>query len=103
MARKCIDRVIFNISFRLFDRVKNQSADRTACSPAMQPMHFLFWFPSFLRACDNTHTIHTSTARGTPRLPPVCDPAGLFSEDGELMKLYVEGSLMIPKPGIKRV
>ena len=31
------------------------------------------------------------------------DPAALFSEGGEVMKLHIEGSLMIPKPGIKRV
>ena len=28
---------------------------------------------------------------------------GLFSEDGEVMKLHIEGSLTTPKPGIKRV
>ena len=33
--------------------------------------------------------------------PP--DPAGLFSEGSEVMKLHIEGSLTIYKPGIKRV
>ena len=37
------------------------------------------------------------------RCPP--DPAGLLSEGGEvdLIKLHIEGSLTIPKPGNKRV
>ena len=34
-------------------------------------------------------------------LPP--DPAGLFSEGGDATKLHIEGSLMIPTSGIKRV
>ena len=34
-------------------------------------------------------------------LPP--DPAGLFSEGGEVIKLHMEGSLTISRPGIKRV
>ena len=33
--------------------------------------------------------------------PP--DPAGLFSEGGEVIKLHIEGSLTIPITGIKRV
>ena len=40
--------------------------------------------------------------RAQPGLPPP-DPAGFFSEGGEVIKLYIEGSLMIPIPGIKRV
>ena len=28
---------------------------------------------------------------------------GLFSEGGDVIKLHIEGSLTIPKPGIKRV
>ena len=27
------------------------------------------------------------------------DPTGLFSEGGEVIKLHIEGSLTIPKPG----
>ena len=33
--------------------------------------------------------------------PP--DPAGLFSEGGEVITLHIEGSLTIPVTGIKRV
>ena len=36
-------------------------------------------------------------------LAPLPDPAGLFSEGGEVIQLHVEGSLTILKPGIKRV
>ena len=38
---------------------------------------------------------------GAPPLPP--DSAALFSEGGEAIKLHIEGSLTIPKPGIQRV
>ena len=31
------------------------------------------------------------------------DLDGLFSEGGEVIKIYIEGSLMIPTTGIKRV
>ena len=31
------------------------------------------------------------------------DPAGLFSEGGDVIKLHIKGSLTIPKPDIKRV
>ena len=42
------------------------------------------------------------TRRWYSRLVPP-DPAGLFSEGGEVMELHTKGSLMIPKPGIERV
>ena len=42
-------------------------------------------------------------ATGDERDPPSPDPAGLFSEGGEVMKLRIIGSITIPKPGIKRV
>ena len=35
-----------------------------------------------------------------PSPPP--DPAALFSEGGEVIKLHIEGSLTIPAPDIKR-
>ena len=34
-----------------------------------------------------------------PSIPP--DSAGLFSEGGGVIKPYIEGSLTIPKPGLK--
>ena len=40
--------------------------------------------------------------RAAPAAPPP-DPAGLFSDDGEVTKFRIEGSLTIPKPGMKRV
>ena len=41
---------------------------------------------------------------GNPKIhnPPL-DPAGLFSEGAEAIKLRIEGSLTIPETGIKMV
>ena len=36
-------------------------------------------------------------------VPAPPDPAGLFSQGGGVIKLRIEGSLTIPKPGVIRV
>ena len=50
-----------------------------------------------LRRVDSRHEIGHSQYCGAP------DSAGLFSEGGEVIKLHTEGSLMIPRTGVKRV
>ena len=46
------------------------------------------------RACQGTKASRAG-------LPAPSDCKGLFSEDGEVMKLHTQGSRMIPKPGNK--
>ena len=46
-------------------------------------------------------SVEYNATRGKVSVPP--DPAALFSEGGEVINLHIEGSLTIPKSGIKRV
>ena len=54
---------------------------------------------------DATRLEHSKNGGSSGRLcraaPP--DPAGLFSEGGEVIHLHIEGSLTIPKPRVRRI
>ena len=56
--------------------------------------------------CLESIATSTSTKHDPPsNVSDVCippNPAGMFSEDGEVITLHIDGSLTIPKPGIKR-